>query len=150
MKDYLQVFFGAIVAVFIGSVVALLVVRPATISKFGDTTSGYALNSTVSGSVSLPTGTSTVVSLPDTARLFGYLCNTDANANDYLGFSNNAQTGNATPTATQLGLATTTAGVVIFPKTCYEMGNKGNILWSQINATTASSATTTLFYMFGH
>ena len=141
-------FGAAILVVFIGVWAALLVVKQKTTSKLGDAVSGYALTQTISGSVSLPTGTSTVVSLPDTARAFGYLCNTDATSNDYLGFSNYTST--ATSSATAIGNATTTAGVVIFPKTCYTISNQGNNLWAAINATTASSATTTLFYMFGH
>lgn len=148
MKDEIKFFLAATLAVFIAVFVALLLVRPTTLKNLGDTTSGYALNSTISGSVSVPTGTSTVVSLPDTARVFGYLCNTDKNANDYLGFSNYTST--ATNTAAAIGYATTTAGVVIFPASCYKMDNTGNDLWSQINVATASSATTTLLYMFGH
>ena len=148
MKDEIKVFGAVMLAVFIAVAAALLVIRPASVTKFGDAVAGYPLLSTTSGSVSLPTGTSTVVSLPDTARAYGYLCNTDTSANDYLGFSNYTST--ATSSSAAIGYATTTAGVVIFPKTCYELASPKNNLWAQINATTASTATTTLLYMFGH
>lgn len=112
----------------------------------GSSSNGYALQTITSGSVSLPPATSTIVSLPNNARAYAYLCNTDKVANDMLGFSNFTPT--ATNTATALGLATTTAGVVIQPQTCYTI-NQQNNTWAEINAITASTATTTLLYMFG-
>lgn len=116
-------------------------------SKLGGTVNGYPIQVITTGSLNLTTGTSTVVSLPDSARAYGYICNTDTAANEFLGFSQYTST--ATSTSAAIGYATTTAGVVIFPKTCYEISSKGNMFWGQINATTASSATTSLFYMFG-
>lgn len=147
MSDNTKAFVGITLSVFIAVLGALFIFRPANTPKLGSSINSYALNSTISGGVNLPTGTSTIVSLPDTARVYGILCNTDKVANDYLGFSNYTLT--ATNTAAS-GLATTTAGVVIFPASCYRMDNLGNLVWSQINATTASTATTTLLYMFGH
>ena len=148
MKEYIYFVLGAILAVFIGVVVALLVVHPGTTSKLGDATSGYAMNSTISGSVAVSVSTSTLVSLPDTGRNFGYLCNQDPNGTVYLNFSNYTST--ATNTAAAIGIASTSSGVTIFPKTCYTLSDQGNNTWAQINAIASSSATTTLDYMFGH
>lgn len=148
MKEHIKFFLASVLIIFISVGAAIMVFFPKTISTLGNSTNSYALQTVFSGSTSLGTGTSTVVSLPDAARVFGYLCNTDATSNVYIGFSNYTSTATNTPNA--IGTASTTAGVVIFPKTCYSMDNKGNTTWGQINAITASSATTTLLYMFGH
>jgi len=148
MKENFKLIGSSILVIFIAVCLALFVTQPKTVVKYGDTTSGYALNSTISGSVGVSVSTSTVVSLPDTARTFGYLCNQDPKGTVYINFSNYTST--ATNTATAIGAAATSSGVTIFPSSCYTLSNQGNNTWAQINAIASSSATTTLNYMFGH
>lgn len=79
-------------------------------------------------SLGAPGATSTLVDTADSSRAYRYFCNTDAVAPVYLA----------------LGVqATTTSGIYIAPKSCYEM-NQQNDFIGNVYGITASSGTTTL------
>lgn len=113
-------------------VILLAIVAFGSHQQFGDAVNGYPFSKSTQGQVLLTSGTSTVVVLGNSARTYERFCNKDTAATEYLSFGNTA---------------TITAGTILTAGTCYQMSGSDSMFVGQVNATTASTATTTLLYI---